>query len=177
VQVAKAYGARVIATSTGHSLDACKNYGADHLIDYASTSAWDKEVMKLTSGHGVDMVFDPVGMISQCLKCAAFDARLVCIGFVGGEIEAIKMNRILLKNVSVVGLHWGAYVEFQPETIGKVWEGLFELIREGRFKSTVFEERYAGLKDVGRGLKTLEDKQSWGKVVVDVESAGGSSKL
>ncbi len=54
-------------------------------------------------------------MISRSLKCSAFDARLVCVGFVGGEIEAMKMNRILLKNVSVVGLHWGTYAEFRPE--------------------------------------------------------------
>ena len=112
------------ATSTERGLDACKKYGADHLIDYAATSAWDKEVIKITSSHGADIVFDPVGTISQSLKCAAFDARLVCVGFVDGEIEAIKMNRILLKNMSVVGLHWGAYVEFQPETIGKGWEGV-----------------------------------------------------
>ena len=177
VQVAKAHGAKVIATSTGRGLDACKKYGADHLIDYATTSDWDKEVMKITGGHGADVTFDPVGMISQSLKCAAFDARLVCIGFVSGQIEAIKMNRILLKNVSVVGLHWGAYVEFQPATIVKVWNELFALIKAGKFKSTVFEDSYSGLKDVARGLKTLEDKKSWGKVVIDVEPAAGSSKL
>ena len=169
LQVAKAHGAKVIATSTGSGIDACKLYGAEHVIDYATTSAWEKEVMKLTKGHGADVVFDPVGMISQSLKCSAFDARLVIIGFVGGEIEAIKMNRVLLKNVSVVGLHWGAYTEFQPETIPKVWASLFELIMQGKYKSTVFEEKFVGLKEMGRALKTLEDKRSWGKVVVDVE--------
>ena len=133
--------------------------------------------MKITAGHGADAVFDPVGCISQSMKCAAFDARLVCIGFVGGEIEAIKMNRILLKNVSVVGLHWGAYVQYQPQTIVRVWEGLFGLIGEAKFKSTVFEERFDGLKDVGRALAYLEGKKTWGKAVVDVEEDGGGSKL
>jgi len=177
LQIAKAHGAKVIATSTGGGIDACKLYGADHVIDYARTPAWEKQVMEITKGHGADVVFDPVGMISQSLKCSAFDARLVCIGFVGGEIEAIKINRILLKNVSVVGLHWGAYTEFQPETIPKVWENLFQLIRQGKFRSTVFEERFEGLKDVGRALKTLEDKRSWGKVVIDVEQEKASAKL
>ena len=177
LQMAKAHGAKVIATSTGAGLDACRSYGADHVIDYASTPAWEKEVMTLTGGHGVDVVFDPVGLISQSLKCSAFDARLVIIGFVGGDIEAIKMNRVLLKNVAVVGLHWGAYAEFTPEVVVEVWERLFELIRRGKFRSTVFEERFDGLKDVSRALKILEDKRSWGKVVVDVEQGKGGSKL
>ena len=178
VQVAKAHGAHVIATSTGSGIAACRKHGADHVIDYASTPAWDKEVMKLTSGHGADAVFDPVGCIGQSMKCAAFDARLVCIGFVGGEIEAIKMNRILLKNVAVVGLHWGAYVQYDPATIVRVWEGLFELIRQGKFRSTVFEEKFDGLGDVGRALAWLEGKKTWGKAVVDVEEeTGGGSKL
>ena len=88
------------------------------------------------------------------------------------------MNRILLKNVSVVGLHWGAYVQYQPQTIVRVWEGLFGLIGAGKFKSTVFEERFDGLKDVGRALAYLEGKKTWGKAVVDVEEdGGGGSKL
>ena len=175
--MAKAHGAKVIATSTGSGLDACRSYGADHVIDYASTAAWEKEVTKLTGGHGVDVVFDPVGLISQSLKCSAFDARLVIIGFVGGDIEVIKMNRVLLKNVAVVGLHWGAYAEFKPEVVVQAWDSLFELIRQGKFRSTVFQERYTGLKDIPRALKTLEDKKSWGKVVIDVEQGRGGSKL
>jgi NADPH:quinone reductase-like Zn-dependent oxidoreductase len=70
---------------------------------------WEKGVMKITAGHGVDVVFDPVGTISRSMKCAAFDARLVAIGFVGGQIEAIRVNRILLKNINIVGLHCDAY--------------------------------------------------------------------
>jgi NADPH2:quinone reductase len=128
--------------------------------------------MKITSGHGVDVVFDPVGTISQSMKCAAFDARIVTIGFVGGQIEAIKVNRILLKNISVVGLHWGAYRQYAPEMIPKVWQGLFKLIEEGKYKSTVFKaddvKPFVGLENVGRALKLLEDKESWGKVVVEV---------
>ncbi|KAK4989961.1 putative secondary metabolism biosynthetic enzyme [Elasticomyces elasticus] len=174
VQVAKAKGANVIATATGaRNTAVLKSFGADHVIDYMATPAWEKEVMKLTGRHGADVVFDPVGTISQSLKCAAFSARLVPIGFVGGVIESIKVNRILLKNVSVAGLHWGAYVQHDPKTIPKVWAGLFELIEQGKFRATVFEAEdgrpYRGLEDVGRAIKTLEDKASWGKVVVEIE--------
>ncbi|KAL2354245.1 hypothetical protein BJ546DRAFT_77295 [Cryomyces antarcticus] len=179
VQVAKAKGANVIATATAaRNIAVLKSFGADHVIDYMATPAWEKEVMKLTGDHGADVVFDPVGTISQSLKCAAFNARLVPIGFVGGIIESIKVNRILLKNVSVAGLHWGAYVQHDPKTIPKVWAGLFELIEQGKFRATVFEPEdgrpYRGLEDVGRAIKTLEDKASWGKVVVELEHEGQS---
>lgn len=182
IQFAKARGAKVIATATTErNMNVCKSFGADHVIDYASTPNWDKEIMKLTSGHGVDVVFDPVGTINQSLKCAAFDARLVTIGFVGGVVEEVKVNRILLKNVSLVGLHWGAYREFDPKMIPKVWKGLFELIAQGKYRSTVFEDRdvkpFVGLEHVGRALKLLEDKQSWGKVVVEVPLSNEKSRL
>ncbi len=184
IQVAKAVGARVIATATtARNISVCKRYGADHVIDYLETPNWETEVMRITEGHGADVVFDPVGTISQSMKCAAFSARLVAIGFVGGQIESIKVNRVLLKNVSVVGLHWGAYVQHDPRTIPKVWAGLFKFIEEGKFKATVYQpqdssssSRLSGLESVGRALKILEDKASWGKVVVDV-TEGGTSKL
>lgn len=181
VQVCKAKGAKVIATSTGErNSKVLKSFGADHIIDYMSSPEWDKEVMKITNKHGADVVFDPVGTINQSMKCAAFSARLVPIGFVGGQIESIKVNRILLKNVSVAGLHWGAYVQFDPKTIPQVWAGLRELIEAGKFRATVYEAEdgrpYKGLEDIGRAIKTLEDKQSWGKVVVDLED-GQKSKL
>jgi NADPH2:quinone reductase len=132
VQVAKALGAEVIATATSErNIAVLKSVGADHVIDYVKYPQWEAEVQKITKGHGADVVFDPVGTISQSMKCVAFGARLVPIGFVGGQIEAVKVNRILLKNVSVAGLHWGLYATEQPETVVKVWEGLFDLIKKG----------------------------------------------
>ncbi len=180
IQVAKAVGARVIATATTErNINVCKSYGADFTIDYIKTPNWETEVMKITDGHGADVVFDPVGTISQSMKCAAFSGRLVTIGFVGGQIESIKINRVLLKNVSVVGLHWGAYVHHDPQMIPKVWAGLFKFIEQGKFRATVFQSQdgnLSGLENVGRALKILEDKASWGKVVVDVTD-GEVSKL
>lgn len=165
-------GARVIAVTTGSSnIEVCKSYGSDHVVDYVATSNWDEEVMKVTSNHGVDVVWDTVGLVSQSLKCAAFGARVVVVGFVAGRIESIKTNRILLKNISVVGIHWGAYSEHEPETIPKVWEGLFKLIDDGKFRSIVFQAQgdkgLTGLNRVGSALQLLENRTSWGKVVVD----------
>jgi NADPH:quinone reductase len=156
----------------------CKSFGADHVIDYVAKPEWEKEVMRITDGHGVDVVFDPLGTISQSMKCAAFDARLVPIGFVGGQIKNMKVNQILLKNISIVGLHWDAHAQFDPDMIPEVWEGLFKLIEKGKYRSTVFQadnvKPFVGLEHVDRALKLLEDKTSRGKVVIDVLSSGKS---
>ncbi|KAI9769595.1 MAG: hypothetical protein M1835_006676, partial [Candelina submexicana] len=142
VQIAKAFGAVVIATAgTKHKLDVAKSFGADHVIDYNKLS-WPDEVKNLTpKGRGVDIVFDPVGMIAPSIKCIAWNGRLLVIGFAAGEIEKIAMNRVLLKNISIVGLHWGMYTTMEPETIEQVWEGLFELMESGDFKGTCFTDR------------------------------------
>ena len=66
---------------------------------------------------------------------------------------------------------------FSPRRLGRDGRGWFRVIREGKFKGAVVEQSYSGLRDVRRRLQTLEEKKSWGKVVIDVESAGGSSKL
>ena len=132
--------------------------------------------MEVTKKHGADVVFDPVGTINQSIKCVAFSGRLVTIGFVEGQIESVKVNRVLLKNISVVGLHWGAYLQHDPSKVDKVWGNLFKLIDGGEFRATVFETHLSGLDSVGKALKILEDKASWGKVVVDV-SDSASPKL
>jgi len=78
-------------------------------------------------------------------------------------------NRILLKNVSVVGLHWGAYAKFEPEAVEEVWKGLFELMESGKFKGTRFTDKeYIGLESVPQALIALGGRETWGKVVVKV---------
>jgi NADPH:quinone reductase-like Zn-dependent oxidoreductase len=83
-------GAKVIAAaSTQEKLDVSRKYGgADYVVDYSKPD-WQKEVLKITGGRGVDVVYDPVGMIRDCLKCAAWKCRLLVIGFAGGEIEKV----------------------------------------------------------------------------------------
>lgn len=114
VQIAKAFGATVIATAgSKRKLDVAKAYGADYVVDYGS-ERWEEAVKKYTlGGKGVDIVFDPVGVVGQSLKCTRWNGRIVVVGFAGGEIERIPMNRVLLKNISLVGLH----VSFDPRWI------------------------------------------------------------
>lgn len=179
VQIAKAFGATVIATAgTGRKLDVARAFGADHVIDYAD-AAWPDKVKKLTpQGRGVDIVFDPVGLIDRSTKCIRWNGRLLVIGFAAGAIEKVAMNKVLLKNISIVGLHWGAYSINEPEMIPVVWEGLFKLIDEGKLRGTVFtDQEFVGLESVPAALKSLGSRGTWGKVVVKVPQQEGLSKI
>lgn len=176
VQIAKGKGATVIATAgTERKRQIAREFGADHVIDYRNTG-WPEEVKKLCAQHrtgngkaGVDIVYDPVGMIDASLKCVAWNARLLVIGFAAGKIEKVALNRVLLKNVSIVGLHWGQYARFEKDTVGTVWNGIFDLVAQGKFKGTAFkDESFVGLESVPRALQALGGRETWGKVVVKV---------
>ncbi|KAL4930560.1 NADPH:quinone oxidoreductase family protein [Aspergillus undulatus] len=176
VQVAKARGATVIATvGTERKREVARVFGADYVIDYRD-KAWPEKVKGLCAQHrtgngkaGVDVVYDPVGMIDASLKCVAWNARLLVIGFAAGNIEKVALNRVLLKNVSIVGLHWGQYAKFETGTVGVVWKGIFDLIAQGKFKGTAFkDESFVGLESVPKALEALGGRETWGKVVVQV---------
>ncbi|THY79159.1 hypothetical protein D6C86_00073 [Aureobasidium pullulans] len=163
VQIAKAFGATVVATAgTQHKLDVAKSFGADHLVDYRQKD-WPDMVKKLTpKGRGVDIVYDPVGLIAQSMKCTAWNGRLLVIGFAAGDIEKMATNRILLKNVSVMGLHWGAYAINEPEMIEVVWKGLFDLMESGKFRGTCYTDKeFVGLETIPEALKALGARDTW----------------
>ena len=106
VQIAKAVGAIVIATaSTEEKLQVAKRYGADECVDYCNDPEWYKEVLRLTRGKGVDVVFDSVGLVDLSLKCLTHKGRILIVGFAGkeGNLERIAMNRILLKQARLIG--------------------------------------------------------------------------
>lgn len=189
VQIAKAMGATVIASGgSERKRQIAKDFGADYAIDYKDPK-WPEEVKKLCAENrtgngkaGVDIVYDPVGMIEASLKCVAWNARLLVIGFAAGKIEKVALNRVLLKNVSIVGLHWGQYAKFEEETVGVVWKGIFDLIKQGKFRGTAFtDESFVGLESIPRALDALGSRGTWGKVVVKIpdedDGSSGSSKL
>ncbi|KAH8899314.1 thioredoxin reductase-like protein [Thozetella sp. PMI_491] len=173
VQIAKAFGATVIATAgTPRKLEVAKAYGADHVVDYRDDK-WPDIVKKLTpKGRGVDIVYDPVGLVDKSTKCIAWNGRILVIGFAAGSIEKVAMNKVLLKNISIVGLFWGQYAIKERETIPKVWEGLMKLIAEGKFRGTVFTDKeFVGLESVPDALVALGNRDTWGKVVVKLFSS------
>jgi NADPH2:quinone reductase len=166
VQIGKALGAHVIATAGGaDKLEVAREAGADVVIDYRAED-WVQRVKEVTAGHGADVIYDSVGgdIFDLSLKCIAWSGRLLVIGFAGGRIPEVKLNRVLLKNISIVGLHWGAYALNEPERIAETFEALFQLCADGKIKPVVFGS--FGLDQVPAALAALGSRQTYGKVVV-----------
>ena len=87
------------------------------------------------------------------------------------------MNRVLLKNVSLMGLYWGKFTVEEPDVVEQVWDGLFKLMREGKFKGTAYTDKdFVGLASAAEALGMLGRRDSWGKVVITVPQ-DGQSKL
>ncbi|KAF4125031.1 NADPH:quinone reductase [Geosmithia morbida] len=176
VQVAKAFGATVIATaSTAAKLSVARKFGADHTVSYDDGS-WPQKVKDLTPGRkGVDIVYDPVGLVDASTKCAAWNARILVVGFAAGAIERVPTNKFLLKNISLVGIHWGAYAGNEPETVALVWRGIMDLVARGKLRGTEYTgHEYVGLESVKDALVALGSRGTWGKVVVKLPQDGGS---
>ena len=109
-------------------------------------------------------------MIDPSIKCIAWNGRLLVIGFTGGSIEKVAMNRVLLKNISVMGLHWGMYSTKEKDTPPKVWKGIFDMINKGQIRSIAYsDKKYVGLEEVPQALSALGSRETWGKVVVRAE--------
>ncbi|PLW57980.1 hypothetical protein PCANC_00657 [Puccinia coronata f. sp. avenae] len=189
VQIAKAVGARVIATaSSQEKLEFVRKYGGlsdkDFTLVYDDTPApsangpkkkasmlqWQAQVLKITQGKGVDVVFDPVGILNKSLKVAAYDCRLVVVGFAGGQIEKVPANLLLLKNATVTGVFWGATVKKEPEEWVKVWAALLELINRGQIRPVLHTKIYNGLEALPDGLKDLGSRKVLAKAILRIDS-------
>ncbi|WVQ99274.1 hypothetical protein IAU59_006406 [Kwoniella sp. CBS 9459] len=168
-QIAKVLGCKVIATaSSSDKRQACIDHGkADHVVDYTQKD-WQKEVMKITGGKGVNVVFDPVGMVIPSLKCIAWNARLVVVGFAAGSIEKIPANLLLLKQASVLGVYWGGMAIKDPASVVRVFLAVLDLLQEGKVKQVLYPKEYIGLDRVSEGLGDIESRKTWGKAVVRI---------
>jgi NADPH2:quinone reductase len=166
VQIGKALGARVIATAGGpDKLEVARGCGADVVIDYRKED-FVARVKEETEGRGADVIYDSVGgeVFERSLKCIAWNGRLLVIGFAGGEIPSVRANRILLKNISVVGLHWGAYVANEPERIPETFEALFALYAAGKIEPVIFGTY--PLEETARALGELASRRTYGKLII-----------
>ncbi len=166
VQIGRALGARVIATAGGaDKLEVARAAGAEVLIDYQRED-FVQRVKEATNGKGADVIYDSVGgdIFDQSLKCIAWSGRLLVIGFAGGRIPEVKANRILLKNISVMGLHWGAYAQHEPARIPETMNALFQLYDEGKIRPVIFKT--FPLEEIASALTALGGRKTWGKVIV-----------
>jgi NADPH:quinone reductase len=166
IQLGKAAGARVIATAGGaRKVEVCRELGADHVVDY-TTEDFVPVVKEVTGGHGADVVYDPVGgdVFDRSRKCIAFEGRLVVVGFTSGRIPEAPANHALVKNYSVVGLHWGLYRTKEPSLIASTHEALTELVQKGQVDPLVSE--VLPLDQAPQALAKLADRSTVGKVVL-----------
>jgi len=162
IQVAKAFGAgRVIAvTSTPEKGAVALEAGADAFV----LAEGFKDAVK--EQGGVDIVVDPVGgdRFTDSLRCLKDDGRLLVIGFTAGEIPTVKVNRLLLNNVSVVGVGWGAYVFTRPGHIAKEWAALMPHLESGAIQPVVGPT--FSLEEASQALLTLDERRATGKVLI-----------
>jgi NADPH2:quinone reductase len=169
IQIGKALGARVIATAgSAEKLEFARKQGAEYVLDY-NDAAWVDRVKEIT-GRGADVIYDPVGgdVFDLSTKCIAPEGRLLVIGFAGGRIPTIAANRVLLKNMSLVGVLWGGYVASHPEYPAPTHAALMRMFEAGQIRPAV-----GALYDFGelpKALRDLADRKVMGKAVVSMRA-------
>ena len=165
VQLGKAAGARVIGVVGGaDKAEFARELGADVVVDRHREDF--VEVVKAeTKGRGADVIYDPVGgdTYQRSTKCVAFEGRILVIGFAGGDIQSATLNHALIKNYSIVGLHWGLYNRFDPAAVQACHDELTRLAVDGRINPLVSER--LSLADTRDGLQRLADGVTVGRVV------------
>ena len=158
--------ARTIAVvSTEAKAEKARQAGA---TDVVLVQGWLQQVRELTEGRGVDVVLDPVGgdRFTDSLRSLAPAGRLVVVGFTGGEIPTVRVNRLLLNNVDVVGAGWGAWFMTHPGYVRTQWAELEPLLASG--KLTAPEPSVFPLEQAAAAIGALERREALGKVVVAV---------
>ena len=164
IQVAKGYGARTIAVvSSDEKADVARRAGAD---DVVKVDGFRDSVKELTGGNGVDVVMDVVGgdLMTDSVRCLATQGRLLVVGFTAGAIPQVKVNRLLLNNVDVRGVGWGAYAMVRPGYMRQQWDELLPLMESGVIDPPI-GTTYP-IEQFGQALQDMEDRKTLGKSVV-----------
>ncbi len=165
VQLGKAAGARVIGVVGGQrKAEAARALGADVVIDRREQD-FVEVVKDVTGGRGANVVYDPVGgeAYARSTKCIAFEGRILIIGFASGQIPTATLNHALIKNYSIVGLHWNLYATRDPQSLKDAHTQLTALVADGLIRPLVGERLRLG--DVAAGLARLADGDVIGRLV------------
>ena len=168
IQLGLAAGARVIAVAGGkEKVEACRALGADVVIDHREEEDLVERVREVTNNEGVDVAYDPVGgdIFQKVRRCMAWNGRLLVIGFVAG-IPEIATNHVLLKNYSVVGVHWGASLGRDPSSFKQQMSSVVELSESGEV-DPLLHPTY-GFESANQALQDIADRKVVGKVVIDI---------
>jgi NADPH2:quinone reductase len=164
VQVGKAAGATVIGVVGGPSkADAARSMGADIVVDRLADD-FVAVVKDATGGRGADVVYDPVGgeSFDKSTKCIAFEGRIVTLGFTSGVIPKSSLSHPLIKNYSILGLHWGLYSQRDPQAVKDAQETLSRMAQDGTVRPLI--DRRLPFEDVPAGVQSLADGKTVGRV-------------
>jgi NADPH2:quinone reductase len=164
-QVAKALGARVIAVVSSADKEAtARAAGADEVVVGLD---FKQRVKELTGGKGVDCVLDPVGgeRFTDSLRCLAREGRLLVVGFTAG-IPEVKVNRLLLNNIAVLGVAWGEYMMANPGYLSEQWTRLRPMIESGSLIPLV-GNTYP-LSETANALLEIDERRAKAKVIITV---------
>jgi NADPH2:quinone reductase len=167
IQLGKAAGAKIVAVAGGtEKCDLIRSMGVDVVIDHHVTPDF-VDAVRAATGGGCDVAYDPVGgdTFHQVRRCMGWDGRLLVIGFVAG-IPEMATNHILLKNYSVVGVHWGASLARKPESVVEQLHAVLALCETGEVDPPLYPP--VGFTGAAQALQDLADRKTYGKLVVDL---------
>ncbi len=165
-QLARALGARVIGvTSTEVKASLARAAGAHEVV---SAGTFRADTLRLTGGAGVDVVVDPVGgeQFTDSLRLLAPEGRVLVLGFTGGTIPTVKVNRVLLTNTSVLGVGSAEFWNRNPGEPAQQWAELAPLLQSGELDPVI--GAVFGLDDAGAALAAIEGRRALGKLVIRV---------
>jgi NADPH2:quinone reductase len=165
-EIGKQMNATVIAAaSSAEKLNAAKNAGADHLIDYSQQDL-RSALKEIVGKKGVDVVYDPVGgdMFEAALRSTAWGGRVLVVGFASGDIPKVPVNLALLKGCSIVGVFWGAFRLNYTKEDNENFEQLFAWYEDGKLKP--YASKIYALEAAAQALNDLKNRKAVGKIVL-----------
>lgn len=169
IDLAESFGARVFAVvSSDEKAEVAAKLGAHEII--RSDGDWLQQVRDRTDGRGVDVVIDPVGgdRFTDSLRSLVVGGRLVVVGFAGGSIPTVKVNRLLHRNLTITGITMDVMETARPGTLARVRDGVEALLHQGRLHPLV--GAIYPMDRTTEALASLEDRSAVGKVVIDLTS-------
>jgi NADPH2:quinone reductase len=173
VQLGKALGLQTIAVAGDLAKrEFALRCGADHAV---LSDGWLKAVRDIVGERAVDIVVDPVGSdrMTDSLRSLAPEGRLLVLGFAGGEIPLVKVNRLLLGNTGVLGVASREFFEQRPELVAELWGQLTELWRTGALADPPVQAY--PFADARGALRAIGDRRALGKVVLSRSASGGAA--
>lgn len=168
IEIGKLMGARVIAcASSDEKCEFTKKHGADETVNYGRDDL-RAELKRVGGKHGIDVIYDPVGgdYAEPALRSMAWKGRYLVIGFAAGEIPKIPLNLVLLKGCDVVGVHWGVFVEREPEAQARNMDEIVRWCADGKLSAHV--HAVYPLSETGQALKDIAARKVMGKAILKI---------